>query len=69
MNFFRSEEHLNRWLDRRPPGATMSITKLSELAHGWWVDRLSPTWRPHTIEQNQAILERLNLTGEFWRLG
>jgi hypothetical protein len=69
MNLFRSEEHLDRWLGRRPPGATTSSTKLSELAHAWWDDRLSPTWRPHTIEQNQAILERLDLTGEFWRLG
>jgi len=23
---------------------------------------------PHTQEQNQAILERLGLTGTFWRL-
>jgi hypothetical protein len=31
-------------------------------------DRLAPDWRPHTFEQNQAILDRLSLTGEFWRL-
>src|ERR687885_532245 len=31
-------------------------------------DRLAPDWRPHTREQNEAILDRLGLTGEFWRL-
>lgn len=68
MNLFRSEGHIDRWLDGRRPGATISITKLNELAHAWWSDRLSPNWRPHTREQNQAILESLGLTGEFWRL-
>ncbi len=69
MNLFRSEEHVTRWLGTRKPGATISVSKLCELAHGWWDDRLSPDWRPHTREQNQAILDALGLTGEFWRLG
>ena len=68
MNLFRSGEHLDRWLSGRPPGATIPVSKLGELAYSWWGDRLSPTWRPHTLEQNQAILEGLNLTGEFWQL-
>ena len=69
MNLFRSEEHVDRWLGARQPGATLSATKLSELAHAWWGDRLSADWRPHTREENQAILDRLGLRGEFWRLG
>jgi hypothetical protein len=68
MNLFRSEEHIARWLGNREPGATISVTKLSELAHAWWSDRIAPDWRPHTREQNAAILERLELTGEFWEL-
>jgi hypothetical protein len=68
MNLFRSEEHIERWLDGRPPGATIPVTRLSELAQAWWHDRLAPDWRPHTREQNQEILNRLGLTGEFWRL-
>ena len=68
MNLFRSEEHIERWLGGREQGATISVTKLSELAHAWWADRLSPDWRPRTREQNQAILGRLGLTGDFWRL-
>ena len=68
MNLFRSEEHIARWLGGRAPGATISVTRLSELAHAWWDDRLAPEWHPHTREQNAAILERLRLTGDFWRL-
>ena len=68
MNLFRSEEHITRWLGGREPGATIPVTKLSELAHAWWDDRLSPDWVPHTREQNQAILDRLELTRPFWTL-
>jgi len=68
MNLFRSEEHIERWLGTRPSGATLPVTKLSELAHAWWSDRLAPNWRPHTREHNQAILDRLGLTDAFWRL-
>jgi hypothetical protein len=68
MNLFRSEEHVARWLDGRPAGATLSITKLSELAHAWWGDRLDDDWRPHTRDQNQAILDSLGLHGDFWQL-
>jgi hypothetical protein len=68
MNLFRSEEHIRRWLGSRVPGATIAVGKLSELAHAWWRDRLSADWRPHTRDQNQAILNGLGLTGDFWRL-
>ena len=68
MNLFRSEEHIARWLGMRRPGATMPVTKLAELAQAWWDDRLAPDWRPHTRDENTAILERLGLVGEFWTL-
>jgi hypothetical protein len=68
MNLFRSEEHIARWLRGRDPGATISVTKLAELAFAWWDDRLSPDWIPHTREQNMAILERLGLRDDFWAL-
>ena len=68
MNLFRSEEHIERWLAGREPGATMTVGNLNLLANLWYADRLAPDWRPHTPEQNQAVLERLGLTGRFWRL-
>lgn len=69
MLLFRSEGHVTRWLAGRQPGATIPVSKLAELAEAWWSDRLDPDWRPHTREQNQAILDRLALTGPFWTLG
>jgi hypothetical protein len=68
MNLFRSEEHIARWLGAREPGATIPVGKLSDLSHAWWDDRVAPDWQPHTRDQNQAILDRLGLTGDFWRL-
>ena len=68
MLLFRSEDHVKDWLRGRDPGATIPIAKLAELAEAWWGDRLAPDWQPHTREQNQAILDRLGLTGPFWRL-
>ena len=68
MNLFRSEEHIERWLGPRQPGAVLTATKLSDLAHAWWEDRLAPDWQPHSREHNQAILDQLGLTGGFWRL-
>jgi hypothetical protein len=69
MLLFRSEAHVDRWLAGRPRGAVIPITRLAELAVAWWSDRLSPDWKPHTREQNQAILESVGLTGPFWNLG
>jgi hypothetical protein len=68
MNLFRSEEHIERWLAGRAPGATIPVTTLAALAVAWWGDRVSPDWRPHTREQNQAILDGVGLTGPFWQL-
>lgn len=68
MNLFRSEDHVGRWLAGRTPGATIDVALLCDLAHAWWGDRLSPTWRPHTREQNARVLESLGLTGPFWSL-
>ena len=68
MNFFRSEEHIARWLGRRDPGAAIRATKLCELAHAWWGNRVDPNWQPRTREQNQAILNGIGLTEAFWNL-
>jgi hypothetical protein len=68
MNLFRSEEHVERWLAGRARGASTGVERLCELAHAWWGDRLHPDWRPHTRDQNQAILEAVGLTGPFWQL-
>ena len=68
MNLFRSEDHVALWLGGRPPGATVPLLVLRELAEAWYGDRLSPAWLPRTGEESQAILDRLGLTGAFWQL-
>ena len=71
MVFLRSEEHLGRWLDAHgwEPGAGMTVTMLSRLARRWWSTRLDPNWSPRPLDESQAILDGLGLTGAFWRLG
>jgi len=72
MNLFRSEEHVARWLEAGgydEPGETLGAERICALAYAWWHDRLAPDWRPHTRAENQAILESVGLTGDFWRLG
>ena len=70
MVFLRSEEHLGRWLETKgyEAGASLSATKLNELARAWWWTRLDPGWQPRAAEESQAILDRLGLTGDFWAL-
>jgi hypothetical protein len=50
-------------------GELVALDTLQELARRWYGDRLSPDWRPRTLEESQAILDSVGLTGEFWRLG
>lgn len=68
MNLFRSEEHIERWLSGRAPGATIPVQKLCDLAHAWWDTRVQRDWRPRARDENQAILERLGLVDPFWAL-
>jgi hypothetical protein len=70
MVFLRSEDHLTRWLDANSwqAGATVDAVRMNELARAWWWSRLDPAWRPRTVEESQAILDTVGLTGEFWAL-
>lgn len=68
MNLFRSEEHIERWLGTRTPGATIPAQTLCDLGHAWWVTRLQPDWRPRSRDESQQILDSLELGGPFWTL-
>ena len=63
MLLFRSEEDIEG-----PRGGVVTIAQLHELAQRWYGDRLDPDWRPRTVEQSQAILDAVGLTGPFWNL-
>jgi hypothetical protein len=70
MVYLRSEEHLRRWLDANgwEAGESMSAPTMNQLAGRWWGDRLDPGWQPRAVEESQAILDAVGLTGDFWRL-
>jgi hypothetical protein len=62
MRLFRSEE------DVPDGGAVVTMPVLSALAAAWYGDRLSPSWRPRTRDESQAVLVGVGLTGAFWEL-
>ena len=62
MRLLRSEEEVTA-------GELVDLATLAELARRWYGNRLDPDWRPRTLEESQAILDSVGLTGEFWRLG
>ena len=70
MLLFRSEEHIDRWSSARdlPRGATMTPEQCWRLARGWYEDKLQPDWRRHTLEETEALLADVGLTGAFWNL-
>lgn len=70
MLLFRSEEHIDRWCQARdlPRGGILTPEQAWQLAHGWYKDKLKPDWRRHGLEETEALLQDLGITGPFWNL-
>ena len=70
MLLFRSGEHVDRWCQARdlPLGGVLTTEQAWRLAHGWYKDKLKPGWRRHTLEETEALLLELAITGPFWNL-
>jgi hypothetical protein len=70
MLLFRSEEYVDRWSEARalPRGATLTPDQCWRLARGCYKDKLAPSWRRHTLEETEALLAEVGLTGPFWNL-
>ena len=70
MLLFRSEEHIDRWGQARdlPRGATLTPEQGWRLANGWYKDKVRPDWRRHTLEETEALLREVGLSGPFWNL-
>ncbi len=62
MRLLRSED------EAPATGAVVPVERLAAMAADWYGDRLDPDWRPRSLVQSQAILERHGLTGPFWDL-
>jgi len=71
MLLFRSEEHVERWCRAwsLPRGATLSPESAWQLARVWYsADRRARAWRRRTVDETEALLAGLGLTGPFWAL-
>ena len=71
MLLFRSEEHIEKWCQAwsLPRGATLSPETAWQLARAWYsADRRERAWRRRTVDETEALLAGLGLTGSFWNL-
>jgi hypothetical protein len=70
MLLFRSEEHVQRWIEERriPIGGTLTTDQGWRLADAWFHDRLDLEWRRRTPDEAQSLFDEIGLSGPFWRL-
>ena len=70
MSLFRSEEHVDRWLQAsgNQRGEVVPLRQVWELAKAWYADPRDPAWRPRTRDESQAVLRSVGLTEAFWEL-
>ena len=70
MLLFRDEEHVDRWCAAREltRGAVVSAEQAWRLAVGWYGRKLEPDWRRHTVDEAEALLASIGLTGSAWNL-
>jgi Alkylmercury lyase len=70
MLLFRDEEHVDRWCAARDlvRGALVTPEQTWQLAYGWYKEKVSPDWRRHTVDETEALLESIGLTGPFWNV-
>jgi hypothetical protein len=70
MLLFRAEEHIEIWRRQwnQPRGATLTIDQAWRLADAWYRNKMDPGWRRATLEETEALLTNLGLTGPFWNL-
>ena len=70
MSIFRSEEHVRNWTtaNNRAVGAIVPLAQVWSLAKAWYADPRSPTWRPRSRDESQAVIRSVGLLGDFWEL-
>jgi hypothetical protein len=70
MLAFRSEGHLQRWLDNRGlnRGATLTIAQTWALAVAYYARKADADWRRRTKQESQQLFGEIGLRGPFWQL-
>ncbi len=71
MLAFRSEGHVQAWLERtgEPFGALIDFETMWRLARLWYAGRMDEAWRGRSAEEAEAVFRACGLEGEFWRMG
>ena len=70
MLLFRADEHIETWRLQwnQPRGATLTIDQAWRLADAWYRRKMDADWCRATLEETEALLSSLGLTGPFWNL-
>jgi len=70
MLLFRDEEHIARWRAQwnQPAGGTLTLDQAWRLAQSWYGNRLAADWRRPTLDEAEALLGGIGLSGPFWSL-
>ena len=70
MLLFRDEEHVDRWCATREiaRGEIVTPEQTWRLAQGWYQHKVHPDWRRHTVDETEALLGAIGLTGAFWNV-
>ena len=69
MLLFRSEEHLEQWLESaHPRGETLTLDQQWELAKRWFAGRHLTSWTRRTAEEAEEVFRSVGLTSSLWSL-
>jgi hypothetical protein len=50
-------------------GGVLTLEVAWQLAKAWYEDRLEPTWRRRTEDEERALFAELGMTSVFWSPG
>ncbi len=69
MLLFRSEENIEAWWQQQQMqlGQILSLEQVWQLSQLWYANRLSPDFAGRSVEQAEAIFQKVGLSGSFWR--
>jgi hypothetical protein len=67
---FENVEHVTEWCEKHAlsRGETVPLSQVLHLAREWYGHHDAPGWEKWTVQEAQAIFERVGLRSAFWRL-
>jgi hypothetical protein len=67
---FERAEDVAAWCEGHalPRGDVVALSQVLALAREWYGPYLDPDWRKRTVDEAQAVFDRVGLQGSHWRL-